>query len=100
MRYHFYISDGERLYIDSIGVELPSPSAAIDRAWGTASQLMLELATEVPDWTKWRLQIIDEEQGDCLILPFYYIQRSERLLRGSPRLSGMIPCELEQKFWC
>lgn len=100
MRYNFYITDGQGLYIDSIGLEMPSSCAAMDRAWHTAYQLMHELAAEVHDWTKWRFQVIDEEQGDCLILPFYYIQRRESTLRERPPFSSIARSGPEQSFWC
>jgi hypothetical protein len=99
MRYHFYISDGERIYIDSIGLELPSASAAVDRARSTACQLMHELSAEVHDWTKWRFQLVDEELGDCIILPFYYIRRRAKLRHeGTPFSTAT--SEPVQKFWC
>ncbi|MBD2750844.1 hypothetical protein IC232_29830 [Microvirga sp. BT688] len=100
MHYHFYISDGERVYIDNIGVDLPSSSAAVDRARATAYQLMHELSSEVRDWTKWRFQVVGEEQGDCFILPFSYIQQRAKLLHGSLPLNNEAPTGLGQKFWC
>ncbi len=100
MRYHFYISDGKRLYIDNIGVDLPSSSAAMDRARATAYQLMHELSEEVRDWTKWRFQVVGEEHGDCFILPFSYIQQRAKLLHGRSSIDNEAPPRLGQKFWC
>ncbi len=100
MRYHFYISDGERLYIDNIGVDLPDSSAAVDRARATACQLMHELSGEVRDWTKWRFQVVNEDQGDCFILPFHYIRQRVKLLHGRSPINEEAPTRPEQKFWC
>ncbi len=100
MHYHFYISDGKRLYIDNIGVDLPSSSAAVDRARATAYQLMYELSAEVRDWTKWRFHVVGEEQGDCFVLPFSYIQQRAKLLQGPRSVNNGAPTGPGQKFWC
>jgi hypothetical protein len=75
-QYRFHISDREIAFFDEDGLDLPTPSAALEEAAATAWELMYELADEISDWSDWRVDVVDESDSVVLVLPFEHLLRT------------------------
>ena len=77
-QYRFHISDSEVAFFDENGIDLPTPSSALEEATATAWVLMYELADEINDWSDWRVDVVDENDSVVLVLPFEQVLRTKK----------------------
>jgi hypothetical protein len=77
--YRFHISDSKVAFLDEDGLNLPTPSAALEEAAATARVLMRELAEEISDWSDWRVDVVDESDSVVFILPFQHLLKTSEV---------------------